>query len=101
MRVDSENTNQANYEDELCFITQLITALEYVIDQIDEHPVRYPAFMADILCLTKGRLCKMSNGNQVFVNGLEQQIDELYLTLERLGLEVDYEGGGEDEEVQA
>lgn len=86
-----ENLNGANYEEELKFCTALITALEYIVQVCEEHPVRYPALMADVVCLIQGRVASC-NGEKVFVNGLEEQIQELYDSLGRLELEVQYEG---------
>ena len=93
--MDPENTNECNYTYELEYIVQLITALEYIVRVLEEHPVRYPPFIRDVVCLQHGRMVRWANGNEALCNGLEQQIEELYTTMEALELEVDYESGGE------
>lgn len=99
--MDKENSNQANYCKELQFITQLITALEYIVDQVEKHPVRYPHAISDVICLVEGRVVHTDHGD-FFCNGLSEQIQEMYDTQARLIAEVEYECdcemmGGEDE----
>jgi hypothetical protein len=93
-----ENKNQACYTEELTYCVQLITALEFVIQVLEDNPCRYPSLMSDVLTLLNGRAVKV-NGNIYMVNGLEQQVQELYDTMESLELEVQFEMGDEDGET--
>lgn len=94
--MDSENRNKACYAHELEFCVRLITALECLVELMEDSPVRYPKLIADVVCLIKGRLIRLSNGQKAFCNGLEIQIQELYETMEALELEVQYEMGDDD-----
>jgi hypothetical protein len=94
-----ENRNQACYTEELAYCTQLITALEYIVRVMEDHPSRYPPLMSDVVCLIYGRKVVV-NGNPYMINGLKDQIDELYETLEALELEVLFEGGSDEGEMQ-
>lgn len=88
--MDSENTNNACYADELRFVVQLITALETLVEICEKNPVRYPDLVADVICLLYGRVIRDDNV-VVFVNGLIEQIEEMYDTMDILEREVNYE----------
>ena len=83
-------------EFELCF--KLIQCLEAFVDFCDENPTQYPMLMSDIVTLLYGRKVIMTNGQYVLCNGLDDQIREMYATLDALQLEVNW--GGEEDAVQ-
>lgn len=83
-----------DYESELEFCLQLITALEYIVKVCEEHPMKYPMLMSDIVTLLYGRKVPMKNGQYTLCNGLDDQIREMYDTFDALDLEVSF--GGED-----
>ena len=87
----------ADYKSELDFCIQLITALEYIVKVCEERPVKYPMLMSDVVTLLYGRKVKMTNGQQVLCNGLDEQIREMYDTLSALEIEVLYKGGENDD----
>lgn len=78
------------HERELC--SQLITALEYIVRKLEECPSEYPMLIADITCLVHGRVAVKSDGEKVLINGLLEQIKEMYQTLEALEMECDFGG---------
>ena len=88
-----------DYESELTFCIRLIQALELIVEVCDEHPVKYPMLMSDIVTLLYGRKVKMTNGQEVLCNGLDDQIREMYDTLDALQMEVNW--GGEEDAIQA
>ena len=88
--MDSENTNKVDYEAELELCSRLITALEYIVQVLEENPSRYPMLIADIVCLVHGTVAEDEDGEQVLANGLTEQIQELYKTLQALVLENEY-----------
>lgn len=90
-----ENSNGAEYTAELEYIVQLITALEYIVSVLEEKPIRYPLFIADVNTLLLGR-CVEVGDEHYLINGLNEQIDELYDTMAMLEAEVAYELGEED-----
>ena len=85
-----------NYESERDFCQRLISALELIVKVCEERPVKYPMLMSDVVTLMYGRKVPMKNGQFVLCNGLDDQIREMYDTLDALELEVLYKGGEED-----
>lgn len=83
--------NGADYVSEQDFCLRLIKALELIVNVCDKNPVRYPLLIADVVTLLEGRVVEDEEGGQYLINGLRQQIDEMYLTYEALDLEVEYE----------
>lgn len=88
-----------DYEGERNYCLQLIYALECLVDILDNNPAEYSLLITDVVCLLEGRVVTI-NGKRYMVNGLRQQVDELYMTFEALDLEVCYEGSGDEAEVQ-
>lgn len=81
----------ADYKSELEFCIRLIKALELIVRVCEEHPVKYPMLMSDVVTLLHGRKVPMKNGQYVLCNGLDDQIREMHDTISALELEVSYE----------
>jgi hypothetical protein len=85
-----------NREFEICLV--LIQALETIVDFLEENPSEYPMLMSDIVTLLYGRKVRLTNGQTALCNGLDDQIREMYETLDALQLEVNW--GGENDAIQ-
>lgn len=86
----------ADYKSELDFCIRLVKAIELIVKVCEEHPVKYPMLMSDVVTLLYGRKVPMKNGQFVLCNGLDDQIREMYDTLAALELEVLYEGSSDE-----
>ena len=87
-----------DYEREFNVCLMLIQALETLVDFLEENPSTYPMLMSDIVTLVYGRQIRMTNGQVALCNGLDDQLREMYDTLDALQMEVNW--GGEEDAVQ-